>query len=564
MSAGATAGRAGTKGGGTGHPALLPVDEPSLGAVRARFLRERLSQGRAGRTPLPRLVSTGRTGSGKSTLGNLLVGCDDLLRSTGRHDCTDAAHVLRFPRGLSYVDLPGVAGDDRLENFNRVALGMAQVPQWPLVREMRVFDYEERRCTGERTHPAAGFPADLLRPDLVLYLIAPHQGLGRAEKPYVKDLLRAVGSERVLFVLNLFHGPDGRRTATPQDLTETRANLDRWHREVGLALDSSRLVPMDCRSGAGLAELLSAARDCLGGSTALGEVVTYQHERAPRAYQAEVQRAVVGFAAQVAGRTPASDATATEVPEVAARLLAAYAGRLAGEPAGTTGTAGAAGAAGSGAGRHESWLKAFTRLAAREVATLRQVATEPVVERRSKDVYKKVPRYDWVKETDYDRPIYETRRRKVKVSPGDFDEFLDGVGNWLGGSGFVAERWITEEVLVGYKKKKRQVVVGHERQYVRTDHWDETVGHREVGVAYAPLGPAGVALVLTAWHAALAALAKDGTGNLAAVHREIRRRIDPLGTAPDALAAQAEELLPAKTVRLLEAALRTGETGGAR
>ncbi|MFJ4621030.1 hypothetical protein [Streptomyces sp. NPDC088812] len=525
----------------------LTLDEPSLGDVRAALVQKRLGTARAttaGR--LPRLVSTGRTGSGKSTLGNLLVGSDDLLRSTGFQDCTDAAHVLRFPRGLTYVDLPGVAGDDRLENFNRAALGLPQTPRWPTVDTLRVLRYEERRQVADDTHPATGSPPDLLRPDLVLYLCAPHQGVGRAEQPYIVDLLGTLGTERVLFVLNLFHDEAGRRLATPQNLEDAHAALARWHQEAGRRLDTSRIVPMDCRSGAGLAGLLSAARDCLGGNTALTEIFTYQHERAPRLYRREVQQAVVRFAAQVAAVTPASDATAGEVPVAAARRLVEYAGRL----------------AGGGGRNHGPWLRRFEALTAKELAGLRKVATEPVIERRSKDVYEDVPRYDWVKETDYSRPVYETRRRKVKVSPGDFDEFLDGIGNWLGGDGFVAERWVSEEVLVGYKKKKRQVVTGYDQRYVRTDHWDETVGVREVAVTYDPLGIRGVTLALTAWHAALSTVAGQAPGPLDTVRRDIHRRIERLGSTPAALAAKAEQILPENTGRLLEAVLRAGETGG--
>ncbi|MGW0556014.1 hypothetical protein ACWDZ6_17690 [Streptomyces sp. NPDC002926] len=531
---------------GTRKEVLLPLEEPSLGAVRARLVQKRLGEGRASKGTLPRLVSTGKTGSGKSTLGNLLVGADDLLRTTGHQDCTDAAHLLTFPHGLTYVDLPGVAGDDRLENFNRVALGMPQTPTWPTVEEVRVLRYERLRCTGEQRHPAEGFPTDLLQPDLVLYLIAPHRGFGRAEAPYLKDLLCAVGRERLLFVLNLFHGAGGRRMATAENLEDVHGQLARWHREVGLKLDTSRVVPMDCRSGAGLAELLSAARDYLGGSTALTDVITYQSERALGVYREEVQRAVVGFAAQVALSAPADDESASELPTMAGRLLLEYAGRL----------------AENGGAVHDAWLEPFAALIGKEVAKLRKVATEPIIERRSKDIYEKVPRYGWVKETDYDRPIYETRRRKVKVPPGDFDEFLDGVGSWFNGDGFVAERWVNEEVLVGYKKKKRQVVEGYDKRHVRTDHWDETVGHREVAVTYDPLGPRGIALVLTAWHAALATLGGGQPGKLNGIRRDIHHRIKRLDTAPDQLAAHAASILPEATVRLLDEVLRAGETGG--
>lgn len=551
--------------GGTAEETLLPLAEPSLGEVRARLVQKRLSgrtrgHGRQnGQARLPQLVATGRTGSGKSTLGNLLVGYGDLLRSTGRQDCTQAAHVLRFPRGLTYVDLPGVASSDRLENFNRVALGLSQVPDWPSVTGLQVLEYDGQRCTGDRTLPVGQIPADLLRPDLVLYLIAPHLGLGRAEKPYLKDLLRSVGPDRMVFVLNLFHGAGGRRIATAQNLADVRDNLVRWHQEAGLRLDTSRLVPMDCRSGAGLAELLSAARDRLGGSTALTDVINYQNERAPAIHRARVQEAVVGFAAQLAPKAAESDETAAALPTAAARLLAGYAGRLA-KGDGGEGTTEASDTSDACA---EEWFARFEALVAKEIAKLRVAATEPIIKRKSKDIYEKVPRYDYVKVPDRSRPIYETRRRKVTYAPGDIDEVFEGVGNWWNGKGFVAERYVSEQVIVGYKKKKRKVAVGYDDRYVRTDHWDEAVGERELSVTYTPFGTRGIALALTAWYASLHALSQGDVKKLNAVRRGVHHRVKDIGTDAERLVALAGGLFPEDADGLLEAVLRNGETGGA-
>lgn len=551
--------------GGTAEETLLPLVEPSLGEVRARLVQKRLSgrargQGRQnGQARLPQLVATGRTGSGKSTLGNLLVGYGDLLRSTGRQDCTQAAHVLRFPRGLTYVDLPGVASSDRLENFNRVALGLSQVPDWPSVTGLQVLEYDGQRCTGDRTLPVGQISADLLRPDLVLYLIAPHLGLGRAEKAYLKDLLRSVGPDRMVFVLNLFHGAGGRRIATAQNLADVRDNLVRWHQEAGLRLDTSRLVPMDCRSGAGLAELLSAARDRLGGSTALTDVINYQNERAPAIHRARVQEAVVGFAAQLAPKAAESDETAAALPTAAARLLAGYAGRLA-KGDGCEGTTEASDTSDACA---EEWFARFEALVAKEIAKLRVAATEPIIKRKSKDIYEKVPRYDYVKVPDRSRPIYETRRRKVTYAPGDIDEVFEGVGNWWNGKGFVTERYVSEQVIVGYKKKKRKVAVGYDDRYVRTDHWDEAVGERELSVTYTPFGTRGIALALTAWYASLHALSQGDVKKLNAVRRGVHHRVKDIGTDAERLVALAGGLFPEDADGLLEAVLRNGETGGA-
>ena len=88
---------------------MLPtIDEPSLGLTRARLIQDRLSKPDAASLTLPQVVATGKTGSGKSTLGNLLLGATDVLRTTGRIDCTDEASStcsqrIRMGLGLGWL-----------------------------------------------------------------------------------------------------------------------------------------------------------------------------------------------------------------------------------------------------------------------------------------------------------------------------------------------------------------------------------------------------------------------------------------------------------------------------
>jgi len=72
------------------------------------------------------LYMTGRTTSGKTTIGNLLLDQNQLgMKSTGHMDCTDYLGVLATP-SLVYYDTPGSGSDDGYENINRAIFLMSQ------------------------------------------------------------------------------------------------------------------------------------------------------------------------------------------------------------------------------------------------------------------------------------------------------------------------------------------------------------------------------------------------------------------------------------------------------
>jgi hypothetical protein len=523
---------------------LPSIEIPSLGAVRARLIQQRLISAASGRHALPQVVVTGKTGSGKSTLGNLLVGMSGLLRSTGLQDCTDSADMIRFPRGLTYVDLPGIAGDDGLENLNRVALGLPQQPHWPLAGQLKVREYSPDGEAAEHQYHAGSLPPGLIAPDLVFYLIAPQQGLSRPEERYVKDLISTFPANDVVFVLNMFHRGPGMPVATTQNLQDVRRKLERWHRESAAVLDPGRLVSLDCKTGEGLDRLLAAAHKCLGPDSALAEVIAYQHQHAPEVFRRQVREAVAGFATGMAPFTADSDATAAEVLDAAARRLLDFATRLGVVPLGYD---------------VEPLLKPGRKLATRIVRELRHEIKEPVVEQRSEDVYEEVPVYSWVEEEDYGHPIYDTRSRRVDAAPEDLDGFVEGVRNWWNGRGFVTQRWESYSVRVGYAKTRRQVVSGHRKEFVRTEHWDEVVGERVVAVEFEALAERGVAFTLAAWESALSVSARTWNGSY---NRALSRVRDRGSSAQDLLRQGAELFTPAAE-RLMSTLPRPDGSGGA-
>ena len=268
------------------------VKLPSVAAVRARLISRRLRLASGDGRPL-HMVATGRTGSGKTTLGNRLLGIDYFL-SHGGQDCTREVNHIRFPGRLLYSDLPGVCSDDLLENFNRATLGMPQVDDYPFVPALTVATYSGDRPPDRRDHPVDHFASAHPLPDLLLYVVAADKQFTSGDRRYLTDLLSY--HQRVVYVLNVF------ATSIP-----TRANI---HDVVGKIAAVHRavcgvpptVVTVDCRSGDGLADLLAAARNILDADHGqlLTDLIADQERDAPAAFSADVCQHLIGVAAAAA------------------------------------------------------------------------------------------------------------------------------------------------------------------------------------------------------------------------------------------------------------------------
>jgi predicted nucleic acid-binding Zn-ribbon protein len=229
------------------------------------------------------MVATGRTGSGKTTLGNRLLGIDYFL-SHGGQDCTREVNHIRFPGQLLYSDLPGVCSDDLLENFNRTSLGMPQVNDFPAVSVLTVATYSGDRPPDRRDHPANQFASAHPPPDLLLYVVAADKQFTSADRRYLTDLL--THHRQVLYVLNVF------ATSTP-----TRANIRDIVSKITAVHKAAFDVPppmvvIDCRSGDGLPDLLDAARTLLDADHGqlLTDLIADQERDTPVAFTADVCR----------------------------------------------------------------------------------------------------------------------------------------------------------------------------------------------------------------------------------------------------------------------------------
>lgn len=506
------------------------IDEPSLGLVRARLIQDRLSAPDAASTLLPEVVATGKTGSGKSTLGNLLLGFTEVLRSTGRVDCTDAIHRVRFPRGLVYVDLPGVASSDRLENYNRVAFGLAQRPDWDQVSQVRVLDYTGREPGADRTYPVAELPAGTVAPGVILYLLAPQQPMVRDEQSYLRDLLRHCGGRCVVHVLNIHHHKSGGRVATEANMADARRGLADCHQAVGSRMEEHSVVEVDCLTGDGLADLLQAIRRALAEDQAkpLIEVITYQAEHALGRFRDEVTDAVQAYAMAWEGLQPGSDEEGTAMMNTSAQTLTQYAETLTGRDIRL--------------GADDE--RRLRDLVSGVISAVRTEHREPVFKEKSKPVYRKVPITRVREETDYDKPIYGTQSVRERTQPVGWDGFVRGIDNLLSGNGYTDYRTAYRSVIVGYGTRRVTETVGYRDELDHTETYRVKKGTRVVSVSYQPFGVHGTTFALTAWYLAIRHAAGGGSQpDAGAIYRNIL----------DAAVKDARngQLLPADAVNFL-------------
>jgi hypothetical protein len=70
--------------------------------------------------------TVGRTGAGKTSLGNRLFG-EEVMSSTGHINCTDYIGLLKMRSSLHYIDTPDAGSDEEYENWARLARGLPQL-----------------------------------------------------------------------------------------------------------------------------------------------------------------------------------------------------------------------------------------------------------------------------------------------------------------------------------------------------------------------------------------------------------------------------------------------------
>lgn len=261
------------------------VNSPSVPGIRARLIIEKLSTFTTFIDHINIFV-TGRTGAGKTTLGNQLIGGSYFMPSTGRQDCTDEVNLVAFSIGLRYFDLPGVCSNDRLENYNRAALGINQIEKiddedLPIVESLTVADYSKSQNPQRQNYRLADFRNLQYKPDLIFYLIAPDKQFGRGDRKYLRDLLKR--HHQVIYVLNMFVNKQSEKifAATEANLIDAVTKIMEMHTSFFGTNSQPTIVPVNCWTGEGISELLIQSQNILGGEKGrlFEELIAYQQQK---------------------------------------------------------------------------------------------------------------------------------------------------------------------------------------------------------------------------------------------------------------------------------------------
>jgi predicted GTPase len=181
------------------------LNKPYLAEIRANLITEKLKNLPPSSSYI-NIYVTGRSASGKTTLGNRLIG-ENYFLSTGRQNTTQVVNLIDFSGGFRFFYLPGVDGGGRqeggrLENYNRATLGLQQLPSYPNIDDITVATYRKNSLPQENTYKLNDFEKLPFKPDIVFYLIDPKKGLSRSEEDYVIDLIES--GHNVIYILNVW------------------------------------------------------------------------------------------------------------------------------------------------------------------------------------------------------------------------------------------------------------------------------------------------------------------------------------------------------------------------
>lgn len=213
------------------------------------------------------LYVTGRTGAGKTSLGNCLLEKVE-MKSTGHMDCTDSVGYFKLASNLCYFDLPGSGSDEKYENINRAALLIPQIQDKYdniSVQEFQLIDYSNIENKKPETLKVNDWQSETkqkeVQPDIILYVIAPHMQFLRQDKEYLSALFetkKASNKNQIVFALNIFRNEQTDEVKhTSQNIEDVRNKITNYFQKIYNTNDNPPIFTFDAKTGKGLNEITS-------------------------------------------------------------------------------------------------------------------------------------------------------------------------------------------------------------------------------------------------------------------------------------------------------------------
>lgn len=245
--------------------------------LESQYLKEQLRDSGELFADAINLWVTGRTGAGKTSLGNSLLD-SDVMKSNGFQDCTDFIGYFRLTSNLRFWDTPGICSNINYENINRAALMMEQLPgskfsRPPVVplkdnNHLHIKDFSKCLSPGiepeEETVKVGKWRSEMqedVQPDVILYVLAPHMKFLDPDRQYLGELLetwkhlKTSGKCIVIPILNVFRKDDGTVVPTPQEMTYAKREIPEVYNAVFDADDFPPVIEINSRTGEGIPKI---------------------------------------------------------------------------------------------------------------------------------------------------------------------------------------------------------------------------------------------------------------------------------------------------------------------
>jgi hypothetical protein len=406
------------------------------------------------------------------------------MPSSGHQDCTNEINFIKFPVGIEYFDLPGVCSDDRLENYNRVALGLEQVEDFPFVKSLVITQYIKNQDSQKQILSIDQYKQKQFQPDIIFYLIAPDKQFLRDDCLYLKDLLNM--HSQVIYIFNIFVDKQKceNQIASHQKISDAIDKITKVHADVLGKTNHPKIAKINCCTGEGIHELMKLSCDILEGKNAktFDNLLNSQKKKISHEFTYQAKFEIVKLLANIACQKPTGEPSDYQNLNQACDELWEYINFL--------------------LRRKQDKPNALKQLIHTQINKLISQCTisyhEKLTRKNSKAIYKSVPNFKTIYDhvPDYERPIIVE-----KTEWRDTSNVFKGLKNLSKYGHYGKKKKVSE--IVGYRQKTvtKQILDGYREEYSHTEYWEEETGeYKLVGTTYNCFSHSGIYLLLTLAH----------------------------------------------------------------